>query len=318
MLSLLARRLLSGLALVVFASVLVFIMMEIIPGDPAFFVVGRDASPEVLAQVRETLNLDEPAISRYFDWLGGFVRADFGQSALLIGSDLNDYLQERAFNTGVLTGVTLALLVPLSLALGVFAAVRRDRPSDHVISGTMLFSVGFPDFVVGIVLVALFAVHWEVFPAIATFPLDPSFSTWTESLVLPVATLLIVALPHTVRLVRGSMIEALDSEYVEALRLRGIPERRVVWRHALPNALGPSIQSIALNAAWLIGGVVVIENVFNFPGIGQAIVSALTSHDAPVVESVSCLLVLAYVVLTTLADVSHLALNPRLRETGRA
>jgi peptide/nickel transport system permease protein len=113
------------------------------------------------------------------------------------------------------------------------------------------------------------------------------------------------------------MIEALDSEFVEALRLRGVPERRVVWRHALPNALGPSIQSIALNAAWLIGGVVVVENVFNYPGIGQAIVSALTSHDAPVVESVSCLLVLAYVLLTTLADVSHLMLNPRLRESHR-
>jgi peptide/nickel transport system permease protein len=314
MLSLLVRRLLGGLGLVLFASVLVFIMMEIIPGDPAFFVVGRDASPEVVAQVRETLNLDEPAPARYLDWLGGFVRADFGQSALLVGSDLNDYLKERAVNTGVLTGVTLALLVPASLALGVTAAVRRDRPIDHAISGTMLFSVGFPDFVVGIVLVALFAVHWEVFPAIATFPLDPSFATWTESLVLPVATLLIVALPHTIRLVRGSMIEALDSEYVEALRLRGTPEKRVIWRHALPNALGPSIQSIALNAAWLIGGVVVIENVFNYPGVGQAVVSALTSHDAPVVESVSCLLVLAYVVLTTIADVSHLALNPRLRE----
>jgi peptide/nickel transport system permease protein len=271
----------------------------------------------VLEQVRETLNLDEPAVNRYFDWLGGFVRADFGQSALLIGSDLNEYLKERAFNTMVLTGVTLALLIPGSLVFGVVAAVRRDRPVDHAIYGTMLFSVGFPDFVVGIVLVALFAVHWQVFPAIATFPLNGSPSAWFESLVLPVATLLIVALPHTVRLVRGSMIEALDSEYVEALRLRGIPERRVVWRHALPNALGPSIQSIALNAAWLIGGVVVIENVFNYPGVGQAIVSALTSHDTPVVESVSCLLVLAYVMLTALADVSHMMLNPRLRDSHR-
>jgi peptide/nickel transport system permease protein len=316
-LRLLLARLVGGLGLVLFASVLVFIMMEIIPGDPAYFVVGREASPDVLAQVRETLNLDQPAPSRYVDWLSNFIRGDFGHSALLIGSDLNEYLRERAFNTGVLAGVTLVLLIPGSLALGVLAAIRRDRPIDHAVSGTMLFSVGFPDFVVGIILVALFAVHWRLFPAIATFPLDPSPSAWFESLVLPVATLLIVALPHTVRLVRGSMIEALDSEYVEALRLRGIPERRVVWRHALPNALGPSIQSIALNAAWLIGGVVVIENVFNYPGIGQAIVSALTAHDAPVVESVACLLVLAYVLLTTLADVSHMMLNPRLRENNR-
>jgi peptide/nickel transport system permease protein len=316
-LRLLLARLVGGLGLVLFASVLVFIMMEIIPGDPAYFVVGREASPDVLAQVRETLNLDQPAPSRYVDWLSNFIRGDFGHSALLIGSDLNEYLRERAFNTGVLAGVTLVLLIPGSLALGVLAAIRRDRPIDHAVSGTMLFSVGFPDFVVGIILVALFAVHWRLCPASATFPLDPSPSAWFESLVLPVATLLIVALPHTVRLVRGSMIEALDSEYVEALRLRGIPERRVVWRHALPNALGPSIQSIALNAAWLIGGVVVIENVFNYPGIGQAIVSALTAHDAPVVESVACLLVLAYVLLTTLADVSHMMLNPRLRENNR-
>ena len=317
LLRLLIRRMLAGVGLVLFASVAVFAMMEVIPGDPAFFVVGRDASPELVAQVRETLGLERPAVVRYFDWMGGFVSGDFGKSALLVGTDLNGYLGDRIHNTAILAGVTLALLVPGSILLGVLAAIRRNGFVDHVISSFVLFSVGFPEFVVAIILVSLFAVHWQVFPAIATFPLDPTFGAWVESLVLPVATLLIVALPHTVRLVRSSMIEILDSEYVEGLRLRGVPERSVLLRHALPNALGPSVQALALNAAWLLGGVVIVENAFNYPGMGQAIVNALLSHDVPIVETLSCLLVVTYVVITFVADAVNLALNPRLREPSR-
>ena len=314
--ALLIRRAVGALLLVLVASVMIFAMMEVIPGDPAFFVVGRDASPAVIEQVRETLQLDRPAPERYLDWLSNFARGDFGQSAVLLDADLNAYLGERARNTLVLFAVTLLWLIPLSLVIGVVAAVKRDGALDHSLSGIVLLTVGFPEFVVAILLVALFAVQLQWFPAIATFPLDPTLSNWLESLVLPVAALLIVSLPHTIRLVRGSMIEALDSEYVEAIRLRGIPESRVVWKHALPNALGPAIQVIALNAAWLVGGIVIVENVFNYPGLGQAVVSALLAHDVPVIESIVCLMVLAYVAITTLADIANIMLNPRLRESA--
>jgi peptide/nickel transport system permease protein len=311
------RRLLAAIALVFGSSVLVFVMMEIIPGDPAFFVVGREASPELIAHVRESLGLNDPPIVRYLRWLGHFVRGEFGHSAVLIETNLNDYIRDRVFNTFVLAGVTFALMVPLSLALGVVAGVRRGKTLDHIVSGFILFTVGFPEFVIGILLVTLFAVKWRFLPAIATFPFDPTLGAWVASLILPVVTLLIVALPHTVRLVRASMIDVLDSEYIEGLRLRGVPERRVIWRHALPNALGPSIQALALNAAWLIGGVVIVENLFNYPGLGQAMVSALLSHDVPIIESITCLLVLAYVAITTLADLVQIAFDPRLREYGR-
>lgn len=311
------RRLLIALALVLGSSVIVFVLMEIVPGDPAFFVVGRDADPALIAHVRESLGLNDPAYVRYFRWLTHFVRGEFGHSAVLIDTNLNDYIRDRVFNTFVLASATFALMVPVSLALGVVAAIRRGRMVDHLVSGFVLFTVGFPEFVIGILFVTFFAVKWRLVPAIATFPFDPTLGAWVQSLILPVATLLIVALPHTVRLVRASMIDVLDSEYIEGLRLRGVPESSVVWRHALPNALGPSIQALALNAAWLLGGVVIVENLFNYPGLGQAMVSALLSHDVPLIESITCLLVLAYIAITTTADLVQIAFDPRLREYGR-
>jgi peptide/nickel transport system permease protein len=311
------RRLITALALVLGSSVIVFVLMEIIPGDPAFFVVGRDADPTLIERVRETLGLNDPAYIRYFRWLGHFVQGEFGRSAVLIDTNLNEYIRDRIFNTFVLASVTFALMVPASLALGVIAAVRRGKMVDHIVSGLILFSVGFPDFVLGILFITFFAVKWRLLPAIATFQFDPSLGAWVQSLILPVATLLIVALPQTVRLVRASMIDALDSEYVEGLRLRGVPERAVVWRHALPNALGPSIQSLALNAAWLLGGVVIVENLFNYPGLGQAMISSLLSHDVPLIESITCLLVLAYIAITTIADLVQIGFDTRLREFGR-
>lgn len=313
LLTLIARRAVAAVVLVLLASVVVFVLMEIIPGDPAYFVVGKEASPAVLHEVRQALGLDQSATARYFHWLSHAVRGDFGQSAVLLHGNLNAYLATHARNTAILCGVTLLFMIPISLLCGAVAAVRRDGWLDHFISGAALLTVGFPEFVVAILLVELFAVRFHWLPAIATFPDAPSLANWARSLVLPVVTLLIVSLPETIRLMRGSLIEVLDSEYVEAIRLRGIPESRVIWTHAMPNALGPAIQLLALNTAWLIGGVVIVENIFNYPGLGQAVTSALTEHDIPVVQSIVCGAVLAYVAITTLADVSNLLLTPRMR-----
>jgi peptide/nickel transport system permease protein len=315
-LRLIARRVLGGVLLVLVASVIVFSLLEVVPGDAASFVVGKDAPPSVLASTRETLGLDRPASQRYLEWLGDAVRGDFGTSPILL-QPISGYVGERAKNTGILAAVTFALMVALSLVIGAAAALRRGRAFDNVVAAVTLALAGFPEFVVGILLVSLFAVQWKLLPAIAVFTFDPTLENWVKSLVLPVATLLLIALPQTVRLIRGSLIEVLDSEFVEALRLRGIDERHIVWRHALPNAMGPAIQLLALNAAWLIGGIVIVENVFNYPGLGQALVNGLTEHDIPVALSISCLLVAVYVILNAVADVAQLALTPRLRERER-
>jgi peptide/nickel transport system permease protein len=309
---LVARRLLGGAVLLLLVSVIVFTATEVVPGDAAFYVAGRDATPEQLARVRAELNLDRSAGSRYVDWLSHAVRGDLGDSLVQL-APVSSYLGVRARNTLVLAGTTLALLIPLSLLLGGLAAVRQGRSVDAAVSAVTLALAAVPEFVVGILLVTLFAVHWRLLPAIASITFESSLHAWVTSLVLPAATLLAISLGHTVRLVRGSTIDALESEYVEAARLRGLPERVVVWRHALPNSLGPAVQVLALNAAWLIGGVVIVENVFNYPGLGQALVDALLTHDIPVVQAIACLLAAAYILVNVMGDLATLALTPRLR-----
>lgn len=315
-LSLLGRRILGGMVLVLVASAIVFTLLEVVPGDAASFVVGKDAPPAVLASTRETLGLDRPPPQRYVEWLGRAVTGDLGTSPILL-APISGYVGERAKNTGILAAVTFVLMVVLSLLIGGAAALKRGKAFDNVVAAITLGLAGFPEFVVGILLVSVFAVQLQLLPAIAVFTFDPTLGNWVKSLVLPVATLLLIALPQTVRLIRGSMIEVLESDFIEALRLRGIDERHIVWRHALPNAMGPAIQLLALNAAWLIGGIVIVENVFNYPGLGQALVNGLTEHDIPVALAISCLLVAVYVILNALADVAQLALTPRLRERER-
>lgn len=309
---LVARRLLGGIVLVLLVSLIVFVATQVVPGDAAFYVVGRDATPEQLDRVRAELQLDRPAAVRYMDWLSDAAHADLGDS-LVLRTPVSSYLGIRARNTLILAGVTLALMIPLSLLLGGLAAVRRGKPFDAAVSGVTLALAALPEFVVGIVLVMLFAVQWHMLPAIASITFESSLDAWVTSLVLPVASLLAISLGHTVRLVRGSTIDALDSEYVEAARLRGLPERLVVWRHAVPNSLGPAVQVLALNAAWLIGGVVIVENVFNYPGLGQALVNALLTHDIPVVQAIACFLAAVYIIVNLVGDFATVMLTPRLR-----
>jgi peptide/nickel transport system permease protein len=298
-------RALAGLLTLLVASALIFTATELLPGDVATAALGREATPEAVAQLRERLGLDRPAIIRYGLWLEGIGRGDLGRSAVN-GVPVSALIGRRLVNSTVLVAVTLLFLIPLSLALGVWTALRRGSRLDTSAQLVTLATVALPEFVVGIVLVLLFAVRWPILPAVS---FDVSFT----SLVLPVATLLLLSLAYTARMVRAGVAEVLSSDYVAMARLKGMPEATVIRNHVLPNAIGPSVHAFALTAAWLAGGVVIVEYLFAYPGIGQALVNAVSSRDAPTVEALSLVLAAVYVVCNLLADISTVLFTPRLR-----
>lgn len=311
-----ARRLLVRLAVGVLtlwaASAVVFLGVEALPGDAAQAALGRQATPALVEGLRKDFGLDRPATTRYSEWLVGVLHGDLGRS-LPSGDPVARIIGDKIRNTAILAALTIVLLVPLSLGIGVLSAVRRDRLLDHASTSSTLALIATPEFVVGTLLVVVFAgwVHW--LPAVSL--IDPSRSPLAQLdlFVLPVLTLLAASAAQTIRMVRACMIDVLDSEYVQIARLKGVPERRVLLHHALPNALGPTIQILAINVAWLVGGVVVVETVFQFPGLGSALTGAVSARDLPTVQAIALLITSVFIFGNLLADVAVILLNPRLR-----
>ncbi len=307
------RRLLLGLIVLILVSVVVFAATQALPGDPARAILGRQATPASLAALRHHLHLDRPVLQQYLSWLGGLLHGNLGTS-LAAQEPVSTLLAPRLVNSAVLVAVSAMISIPLSIAIGSWAALRRERIFDTLSSNLLLVLAALPEFVVAVVLVILLATTvTHAFPAISTIP--PGSQPWdTPSvLVLPVLTLVIAVAPYVARIMRASMIEVLESDYVEMARLKGLSERTVLVRHALPNALGPVFQVIALNLAYLAGGIVVVEYVFNYTGIGSALQDAVVNHDLPVVQALAMLIALVYVVLNLLADVATIMVTPRLR-----
>jgi peptide/nickel transport system permease protein len=304
-------RILTAVAILLVVSAVVFLGTEALPGDAADAALGQSATPELLQQYREDFGLNEPVLQRYLDWLGGLAQGDLGRS-IPSGDPVTTLISERARNTAILSALVLALLVPLSLVLGTLSAVRRDSALDHVVASATLGFIAMPEFVVGTLFVLLFASVLDVLPAVSL--IDPSRSVLAQGqiFVLPVLTLLAAILAQTTRMVRACMIDALDSDYVQMARLKGESERSVVWRHAIPNALGPAIQVIALNVAWLAGGVVVTEKLFQFPGLGLTLADAVSVRDIATVQAIVLIITAVYILVTVLAEIAHVALNPRL------
>ena len=296
-------------------SVVVFLGTEALPGDAATATLGQQATPELLAGLREEFGLDRPLLERYGDWLSGFVRGDLGRS-VPSGDPVTEVIGGKARNTAVLSAATIAILVPLAVLLGILSAVRRDRAFDHGVAGTTLALIATPEFVVGTLLAVALAVWLDLLPPVSLVDPSRSLASQVDILVLPVLTLLAAAVAQTIRMVRAGMIDVLDSEYVQMARLKGVPERRVLLRHALPNALGPTIQVIAINVAWLAGGVVVVEAVFQFPGLGLTLTDAVATRDLPTVQAIGMLITAVYIGLNILADVGIILLNPRLRRAA--
>lgn len=306
-------RVVLGLLTLLAISLIIFLATQALPGDAAVAILGRNATPESLASLREQLGLNEPAWQQYVDWLQGFIVGDFGIS--LAGEvPVTEVLEDRFLNSLTLVMLAGLISIPLSISIGAYAAFRHDGPFDTASSLLMLVLAALPEFIVGITLVILFATSvFHVLPAV-TF-LAPGEPPWSspEQLVLPLATLVIAVTPYISRLMRASMVEVLQSDYIEAARLKGLSDRTITWRHAVPNALGPTLQAIALTLSYLAGGIVVVEYLFNYPGIGQAFQSAVASRDIPVIQAIAILIAAVYVVANLVADVATILVTPRLR-----
>lgn len=309
---LIARRVAVTVLLLWVVSLLVFAATQVLPGDTASAILGKTATPESLAQLRAQLGLNEPVTTQYLDWLGGLLHGDLGRS-LAAGIPVGDLIGDRVGATLTLAGVTLVLLVPLALLLGVLSGMKRDGKLDQVVSWVTLAGVAVPEFVTGTLLALLLATWLGWLPAVSLIPPGESPLAHPQYLVLPVLTLLIAGLASTVRLVRVGVAEAAESRYTEMARLSGIPERRVVRRWIVPNALAAGVQVIALTAQWLVGGIVIVETVFQYPGVGQTLVQSVQSQDIPVVQAVALVIAAIYVLINLLADVALVLLVPKLR-----
>ena len=293
-------------------SLLVYGGTEALPGDAATAVLGREATPAAVAKLRHDFGLDQPFTTRYLDWLQGFAQGDLGRS-VPSGDQVWALISDPMRNTALLGLATLVLLVPLVLVIGMLTAIRRDGTFDLISSSATLGLIAVPEFVTGSLLVVIFGAWLGWLPAVSLIDSSQSFISQRSALVLPVLTLLAASVAQGVRMVRACMIDVLSNDYIEALRLKGVPERDVLLRHALPNALGPTIQVLALTIAWLTGGVVVVEAVFQFNGVGLALTGAVSSRDVPTVQAIAMLIASVYVVLNLLSDIASALLNPRLR-----
>ena len=307
------RRLLLGVLTLFVASLVIFAATQALPSDPARAILGRSATPESVAELREQLGLNKPVVEQYTDWVGGVLRGDLGAS-LAAGVPVTEILGQRIVNSGFLMLIAAIISVPLGIFIGAVTARRRDGPLDHTVSILTLSVAALPEFVVAIALVILFATTvTHVLPGVTL--IEPGVGPWhyPKELVLPALTLVIAVTPYMARIMRASMVEILESDYVEMARLKGLPERLVLWRHAVPNGIAPTFQVIAINLAYLAGGIVVVEAVFNYPGIGLAFVDAVRSRDMAVVQALALLIAALYVVLNLLADLATILVSPRLR-----
>jgi peptide/nickel transport system permease protein len=311
------RRIGLGILTLWLVSLIVFAAVLALPGDAATAILGKEATPDRVAALRDQLNLGDSVVSQYFQWLGGILTFDLGNSAAT-QQPVSQLLSDRVANSAFLVFVASIIAIPGSIVIGVWTAMKRDRPADHVTSTVTLVLAALPEFVIGLLLILLFATGlFHLFPAVSL--LAPGEKAWEQPdvVVLPAATLILAVVPYLSRIMRGSMIEVLESEYVTMARLKGLPERQVIWRHAVPNAIVPAIQVAALQLAWMAGGVVVVEFVFQYPGIGAALVDAVANRDMPVVQTVTMLAATMYVGLNLAADLATILVTPRLRTAGR-
>lgn len=308
-----SRRVALGALTLFLVSIVVFSATELLPGNAAYAVLGQSATPVRVKALEEQLNLNRPAVVQYWLWITGLLHGHLGTS-LANGQAVSQLVAGRVGNSAVLVLLAGILGTAIALGLGMVAAAQRDSWLDNTLSVTSLAVTALPEYVVAIALVLIFSTNLlHLLPAVSTIP--PGQEPWQHpsSLVLPVATLVIVIVPYMFRMMRGAMIEALESDYVEMAKLKGVRRGRISLRHALPNAIAPTIQVVGLNILYLAGGIVVVEYVFNYPGIGQALVMAVSDRDIPVIQFIVLALAAFYVFVNIVSDVIALWATPRRR-----
>jgi len=304
-----------GVLTLLLVSIVVFAATQALPGDPARAILGKDsANRELYLALRKQLNLDRPAYQQYVSWLGGVAKGDFGDSLSSMGTPVTSVIKQRVVNSFYLVLFAALISVPVAILLGAFSAVWRDSKFDSSVNTANLAFAALPEFVTAVLFILLFSTTvFHLFPAVSSIdPMAPIYQQ-LRLVMLPALALAVAVVPYVSRMLRASMIEVLESEYVMMARLKGLSDHTVLWRHALPNAIAPTLQVIALNLAWLAGGIVAVEYVFGFPGIGSGLVDAVNNRDMPVVQALCLLIAAVYVVVNLAADIGTILVSPRLR-----
>jgi len=312
------ERLALGLLTLWVVSMIVYGMVELLPGNFAQALLGQAATPEVVANFEKRAGLDQPIVLRYFEWMGGAIQGDFGNtfSSLAVtggaARSVASLIMPRLENTLFLAAVVAAIAVPLSLIVGLLAALYRNSIFDRMVNAATLTSISFPEFFVAYILMLFLAVKNPWFYSMATVDSTTSFGEHLARIGLPVICLVLVIVAHMMRMTRAAIINLLASPFIEMARLKGMPPSRVIWHHALPNAWAPIATVIALNLAYLVVGVVIVEVVFAYPGIGQLMVTSVQTRDIPVVQACAIIFAAVYILLNLAADIVSIATNPRL------
>lgn len=308
----LLRRLGLGAITVWLVSIIIFVGVEMLPGDTCTAFLEREAQGKLLENCREDLGLNRSALVRYADWAGGAVRGDLGVSANG-QKQISELVGYRLRNTLLLASGAMLVGIPLALFLGVVAALWRDKLVDIIVSTTAIFAMTIPEFVSATLLILVFSVWLGWVPGIVLTSADAPLIEFFPEVLLPIAVLTLVMTAHILRTVRSSVIETLASDYAQMATLKGVPYWQIVFRHILPNALLPTINVVALTIAWLLGGVVVIETVFNYPGLGRMMIGSISDRDLPVTQAIALIIASVYVVVNLAADILTMLANPRLR-----
>ncbi|GGH29582.1 peptide/nickel transport system permease protein [Cribrihabitans marinus] len=311
-LRLVAQRLALGLLLLLMVSVVIFAGTMILPGDVAQSILGQSATPEALANLREELGVNDPALTRYFEWLFGVFRGDLG-TALTNNQDILTSIVGRMQNTLFLAFWAALISVPLAIFLGLLAVRYRNRWPDKLISAVTLTSISIPEFLIGYVLMYFIGVQLGWAPTVATVYDGMSLGEKLHAIALPVAVLTLVVLAHMMRMTRAAILNVMQSAYVETAELKGLTMFKIIWRHAFPNSIAPIVNVVMLNLAYLVVGVVVIEVVFTYPGMGQYLVDHVAKRDIPVVQACGLIFAAVYIGLNMVADIVSILSNPRLR-----
>ncbi|MDF1733767.1 MAG: ABC transporter permease [Minwuia sp.] len=311
-LKLIAQRLALGILLLLAVSVLIFVGTELLPGDVAQAILGQTATPEALANLRAELGLNDPAYLRYFDWLGGVLTGDLG-TALSNGQNISEALGKRLSNTLFLAMWAAIISVPLAILLGLVAVQHRNGFIDKLISATTLTSISLPEFFIGYLLVYFIAVELQWVPSVSTVYDGMGFADRMSAIALPCATLTLVVLAHMMRMTRAAILNVMQSAYIETAELKGLSPFRIILRHAFPNAIAPIVNVVMLNLAFLVVGVVVVEVIFVYPGMGQYLVDHVSKRDIPVVQACGMIFAAVYISLNIVADIVAIIANPRLR-----
>lgn len=315
MIAYILRRLGLILLTMLLASMIIFAVTQLLPGDVARVILGQFATPQAIENLRQELGLNRPVVVQYLDWLARFVTGDWGKS-MTSRLEVRPVVMERLRNSAMLAVVSLALYVPLGILLGVIAALKEDRFVDQSISAISMAFVGLPEFVTGLLLIAFLALTLKIFPANSSIEPGASFREAFRFLILPAITVSLTSLGYVARMTRSSTIDVLRSDYVRAADLKGLPRYQVLFKHVLRNSLLPTVTIVALGIGWLIGGLIVTEAVFGYPGLGRLLVYGIQRRDLTIIQATSMVIVAVYSFSNLAADILYGILNPRIRMGG--